>query len=39
MLRHIYLTSKFGDTVKEMKDDAQIMGHSVQTAMNNYIKK
>ena len=39
MLRHIYLTSKYGNTVKEMKDDANIMGHSVQTAMNNYIKK
>jgi hypothetical protein len=39
MLRHIYLTSKYGNTVKEMKNDADIMGHSVQTAMDNYIKK
>ncbi len=28
-LRHIYLTSKYGDTVKEQAKDAQAMGHSV----------
>lgn len=39
MLRHIYLSSKFGDTVKEMKDTANVMGHTVETAINNYIKK
>lgn len=39
MLRHIYLTSKFGDTVKEMKETAEVMGHSVTMAMDNYIKK
>jgi integrase len=39
MLRHIYLTSKYGDTVKEMKEDAQVMGHSIQVQQNNYIKK
>jgi hypothetical protein len=39
MLRHIYLTSKYSNTVKEMKKDAEIMGHSVDTAINNYIKK
>lgn len=39
MLRHVYLTSKFGDTVKQMKETAEVMGHSVDTAMNNYIKK
>ena len=39
MLRHIYLTDKYGDAVQEMKKDADIMGHSVNTAMDNYIKK
>ena len=39
MLRAIYLTSKFGDTVKEMKQTANIMGHSPMTQINNYIKK
>lgn len=39
MLRHIYLTSKYGNTMKEMKEDAQIMGHDVSTAINTYIKK
>jgi hypothetical protein len=39
MLRHVYLTSKFGDTVKEMKETAEVMGHSVTVAMDNYIKK
>jgi integrase len=39
MLRHIYLTSKYGDVTKEMKEDAQVMGHSVQVQQNNYIKK
>lgn len=27
-LRHIYLTSKYGDTIKEQEKDAQAMGHS-----------
>jgi hypothetical protein len=27
-LRHIYLTSKYGDTVKEQEKDAEAMGHS-----------
>lgn len=39
MLRHIYLTSKFGDTVKDMKKTAETMGHSVNVAIDNYIKK
>lgn len=38
MLRHIYLSSKYGSTLKNMKEDANIMAHSVQTAMNSYIK-
>jgi len=39
MLRHIYTTSKYGEVVKEMKEDAQIMGHDISTQINNYIKK
>lgn len=39
MLRHIYTTSKYGNIVKEMKEDAQIMGHNIETQINNYIKK
>lgn len=27
-LRHIYLTSKYGDTIKEQEKDAEAMGHS-----------
>jgi hypothetical protein len=38
MLRHIYLSSKYGDITKEMKEDAEIMGHSLETQKNNYIK-
>ena len=37
MLRHSYLTYKYGNEVKEMKDDAEKMGHSVQT-QKDYIK-
>lgn len=29
MLRHIYLTSKYGDVKEEMAEDAKAMGHSV----------
>lgn len=39
MLRKIYLTSKYGDQVKELKEDVKNMGTSVITAQNNYIKK
>jgi hypothetical protein len=39
MLRHIYLTDKYGETVKDMKKDAEIMGHTPEMAINNYIKK
>jgi hypothetical protein len=28
-LRHVYLTSKYGDTLKEQEKDAEAMGHSV----------
>jgi len=37
MLRHIYLTHKYGDKVDEMKSDADAMGHSVAT-QKEYIK-
>jgi integrase len=38
MLRHSYLSSKYGDTTKDMEEDAEAMGHSpaVQKA---YIKQ
>jgi hypothetical protein len=32
------LSSKYGDITKEMKEDAEIMGHSLETQKNNYIK-
>lgn len=38
MLRHIYLTSKYGDVLKEQKKDAQEMGHTVGMAQD-YIKE
>jgi len=39
MLRHIYVTDKFGDNVKQMKETANSMGHSVETQIDTYIKK
>lgn len=38
MLRHIFLSEKFGDTVKEMEQVAEDMGHSV-AQQKEYIKK
>lgn len=38
MLRKMYLTNKYGSTMDELKKDTEIMSHSVETAMNNYIK-
>lgn len=38
MLRHIYLSSKYGDVNEEQKKDASQMGHSVDMA-RDYIKK
>ena len=35
-LRHIYLTSKYGDTVKEQEKDASSMGHST-SQQKDYI--
>lgn len=39
MLRNIFLTSKYGDKAKQLKQDAEAMGTSSETAMNNYIKQ
>jgi hypothetical protein len=39
MLRNIYLSSKYGDMMNEMKNDAKMMATSVSTATNNYIKE
>lgn len=38
LLRNIYLTSKYGDKAKELKEDAEMMATSVETASNHYIK-
>jgi hypothetical protein len=38
MLRHIYLSSKYGDTVKEMKEDADAMGHTTGQ-QREYVKE
>ena len=38
MLRSIFLTSKYGDLVNELKEDTKIMGTSSGVALNNYIK-
>ncbi len=38
MLRHIYLTNKYGDTIEDMKEDANAMGHSKEEAQKTYIK-
>ena len=37
MLRHIYLSSKYGDTTREMEEDAREMGHST-SVQQEYIK-
>lgn len=37
MLRHIYLSHKYGDNLEERKKDAEHMGHSVSMAQD-YIK-
>ena len=39
MLRHSYLTSKYGEVKKEQEDDAKAMGHSVSEQQNEYVKK
>lgn len=37
MLRHSYLSSKYGDVMKEMEDDAEAMGHTTGV-QKSYIK-
>nr|WPF46638.1 MAG: hypothetical protein [Lake Baikal virophage 8] len=39
MIRAIYLTNKFGDQQKDLKETTNAMGTSVETAQNNYIKQ
>jgi hypothetical protein len=38
MLRHIYLSDKYGDTLKEMKEDAKEMAHTV-SQQKEYVKE
>ena len=38
MLRHIYLTSKYGKVKEEMKKDAELLAHSVEQ-QKSYIKE
>ena len=38
-LRRSYLTNKYSDIEKELKEDTKAMGTSPETAKNNYIKK
>jgi len=38
MLRKIFLTNKYGETIKEMEQDVAKMGTSVETAQNHYVK-
>jgi len=38
LLRNMYLTHKFGDTMEALKDDTAAMGTSIGVAMNTYIK-
>lgn len=37
MLRHSYLSSKYGDTAKQMEEDSEAMGHSTDV-QKEYIK-
>ena len=37
MLRHIYLSSKYGEVAEEMKEDAEAMGHTVNQ-QRDYVK-
>ena len=38
MLRHSRQTSKYGEIIKEMGEDAKEMGHTLQTQIRDYIK-
>ena len=37
MLRHIFLTQKYGDNLKERQNDSEVMGHSL-AEQANYVK-
>lgn len=39
MLRHIYTTEKYSHIIDQMEHDAELMGHNINTQINNYIKK
>jgi hypothetical protein len=39
MLRHIYLSSKYGDRRDEMANDARLMGHSIQQQQTTYTQR
>jgi hypothetical protein len=38
LLRSIFLTSKYGDVMEEMKNDTDAMATSIDVARSNYIK-
>jgi hypothetical protein len=37
MIRHIFLTDKYKDTLEEMKKDSEAMGHSV-AQQKDYVR-
>lgn len=39
MLRHIFLSDKYGDIKEDMAEDAKAMGHSVDEQQNTYVVK
>ena len=39
LIRHIYLTEKYSNAQSEMEEDANLMGHSVSTQQNIYVKR
>ena len=39
MLRHSYITHKYGAVANEMAEDAAEMGHSISTQIGEYIRK
>lgn len=39
MLRHVYLSDKYGDVIQDQERDAAMMGHSVSEAVGTYIKE
>ena len=39
LLRNMYLSNKYSNIIENLKKDTTDMGTSVDTALNNYIKK